>query len=86
MKVTFHFTNNLFYIAGTTKCVPLVPPMKGAIACDNWEGGQYCQIQCQNGTELSSVSLNKLYVCTLHGDWSIAPPEIKSCTGQLQKR
>ena len=64
-------------------CVALPPPKNGAVACDNWEGGQFCQVQCKNGTQMSSVSLNKLYVCqSENGEWSSNPPKVKTCRGK----
>ncbi|KAH3787396.1 hypothetical protein DPMN_165520 [Dreissena polymorpha] len=62
----------------TLQCTPLEPPKSGAIACDNWLGGEFCQAQCQNGTEMPNVDLNGLYVCDDVGNW-IPPPMFKAC-------
>ncbi|XP_053381797.1 sushi, von Willebrand factor type A, EGF and pentraxin domain-containing protein 1-like [Mercenaria mercenaria] len=60
-------------------CVTIPPPKNGAVVCDNWEEGQYCQVQCKNGTQMSSVSLKKLYVCKGNGEWSEKTPTVKTC-------
>lgn len=77
--------NVKFYFPDGRSCVDLQPPKNGAIACDNWEGGQFCQVQCKNGTEMSSVSLNKFYVCNRDGEWSAVLPNIKTCRRECRK-
>lgn len=63
------------------KCVPLQPPTDGALACDNWIGGEFCQAQCRNGTEMPNVNLGTLYVCNEDGNWG-TPPTFKPCKGR----
>lgn len=68
------------FLSDTLKCVPLRPPANGAVACDNWMGGEICQAQCRNGTEMPNVNLGTLYVCNTRGDWG-PPPSLKPCEG-----
>jgi hypothetical protein len=77
------FNDELCFLDGRT-CADIPPPKNGAVVCDNWEGGEFCQVQCKNGTQMSSVSLNKLYVCQgQKGEWSSDPPKVKTCRGKL---
>ncbi|XP_046377661.2 uncharacterized protein LOC124149874 [Haliotis rufescens] len=53
-------------------CPDLPAPNNGAMACDTWTRGSQCQLQCNDEYDIpDSVSLQKLYLCTLDtGIWS----------------
>ncbi|XP_071080206.1 sushi, von Willebrand factor type A, EGF and pentraxin domain-containing protein 1-like [Haliotis cracherodii] len=54
-------------------CPQLAPPGNGALACDLWEGGNYCQMQCMKGTDVPPTFLyKKLFVCGKSGSWDFA--------------
>ncbi|XP_067681709.1 sushi, von Willebrand factor type A, EGF and pentraxin domain-containing protein 1-like [Haliotis asinina] len=52
-------------------CPLLTPPGDGALVCDLWEDGNYCQMQCMNGTDISPrFPYKKLFVCGRSGTWN----------------
>ncbi|XP_052228764.1 uncharacterized protein LOC127842990 isoform X2 [Dreissena polymorpha] len=53
----------------THSCHPLIPPTNGAVVCDNWMGGEMCQLQCQTGKQMADDMLGKLLVCHSPGGW-----------------
>ncbi|XP_046569114.1 LOW QUALITY PROTEIN: uncharacterized protein LOC124277463 [Haliotis rubra] len=55
-------------------CRDLTPPHNGALACDIWEDGHFCQMQCSRGTDLtrSTAFYGNLMVCAESGDWKIS--------------
>ncbi|XP_046380159.2 sushi, von Willebrand factor type A, EGF and pentraxin domain-containing protein 1-like [Haliotis rufescens] len=66
-------------------CRELSPPTNGALACDLWEDGNFCQMQCMKGTDLtrSTAHFGQLMVCGESGDWKIGPlpiQELPACT------
>ncbi|WAR06501.1 LOW QUALITY PROTEIN: SRPX2-like protein, partial [Mya arenaria] len=63
----------------TSQCLKITPPRHGALACDNWLGGSFCQAQCQNGTEIPRVNLETLYVCSDDGNWMPTLPQFTPC-------
>ncbi|XP_067655947.1 sushi, von Willebrand factor type A, EGF and pentraxin domain-containing protein 1-like [Haliotis asinina] len=47
------------------------PPVNGALACDLWENGRFCQMQCMKGTDIPpSFTAWKLFVCSESGKWN----------------
>ncbi|XP_052797953.1 sushi, von Willebrand factor type A, EGF and pentraxin domain-containing protein 1-like isoform X2 [Mya arenaria] len=62
----------------TLKCTMINPPRNGAVVCDNWLGGTFCQGQCRSGTEMPNVDLTKLYVCSREVKWD-PTPQFKPC-------
>ena len=87
-SVCLYLFNNVRYTdillrlltSDTNNCVPIQPPTNGAIACDNWEGGEFCQAQCQQGTTMRGGTLGQLHVCLDSGDWS-PEPKLLPCKG-----
>ncbi|KAK6186939.1 hypothetical protein SNE40_006195 [Patella caerulea] len=72
----------------TANCPHLRPPDNGAIACDNWYGGQVCQLQCRKGYDVSrrDTRFNQLLLCGDSGCWNndvnfpqTVPKECKYC-------
>ncbi|KAK3602544.1 hypothetical protein CHS0354_003796 [Potamilus streckersoni] len=53
------------------ECVPLTPPKDGAVVCDTWKGGIFCQFQCMNGTTMHVQGWQRLHVCSDNGAWDI---------------
>lgn len=78
--MTFCFICGVIFHKDTQKCVAIKPPKDGAVACDNWLGGEFCQAQCKNGTEMSGFDLGRLFVCQHNGEWS-HPATLKPCKG-----
>lgn len=76
--ITYMYFNN---IADTNNCVPITPPTNGAIACDNWSSGKFCQALCQKGTDMAYSTLDKLYTCGHDGSWW-PTPKLGSCKGK----
>ena len=58
----------IFAFAVTNTCVQLKPPKNGALACDNWLGGELCQYQCKEKYD-SFRDWKKLTVCQKSGSW-----------------
>ncbi|KAL3870958.1 hypothetical protein ACJMK2_038983 [Sinanodonta woodiana] len=52
-----------------TKCEQLKPPKNGAVVCDVWRGGSYCQFQCMNKTTMLDKDWRQLFVCSDSGQW-----------------
>ncbi|KAL3870926.1 hypothetical protein ACJMK2_038954 [Sinanodonta woodiana] len=52
-----------------TKCEQLKPPNNGAVVCDVWRGGSYCQFQCMNKTTMFDKDWRQLFVCSDSGQW-----------------
>ncbi|XP_052237854.1 sushi, von Willebrand factor type A, EGF and pentraxin domain-containing protein 1-like [Dreissena polymorpha] len=78
-------------VKGTHSCHPLPVPTNGAVVCDNWMGGQVCQLQCQAGTRMADDMLGKLLVCHLPGDWwaidvVLPQPVFQACTNITSAR
>ncbi|XP_071100584.1 sushi, von Willebrand factor type A, EGF and pentraxin domain-containing protein 1-like [Haliotis cracherodii] len=52
-------------------CPKPEPPVNGALACDLWENGRFCQMQCTKGTDIPpSFTAWKLFVCSESGKWN----------------
>ncbi|KAI0218171.1 hypothetical protein LSAT2_030102 [Lamellibrachia satsuma] len=53
-------------------CHPLQPPANGSLACDYWLYGRFCQMYCQEGTDLprGSDDVGRLLVCNNNGEWT----------------
>lgn len=46
------------------------PPKNGALACDRWLGGQFCQVFCRDGyTVLPGKKVERMLTCSLSGKW-----------------
>ncbi|XP_060063503.1 uncharacterized protein LOC132543962 [Ylistrum balloti] len=49
----------------------LEPPSHGAVACDYWLGGKFCQMLCRNGYDVPAGYLfREMYVCGESGSWT----------------
>lgn len=70
-------------LVDTTTCLTITPPRNGAVVCDTWLGGEFCQAQCRNGTTMSSVDLGTLYVCSKNGNWIPSPSLNTACQRML---
>ena len=53
------------------QCPRLDPPVNGALACDYWLYGQFCEMFCQKGTDIAKGrAVPELLVCSTEGSWS----------------
>ncbi|KAL3870955.1 hypothetical protein ACJMK2_038980 [Sinanodonta woodiana] len=52
-----------------TKCEQLKPPNNGAVVCDVWRGGSFCQFQCMENTTMLDKDWRQLFVCSDSGLW-----------------
>jgi len=64
-------------VSVTEKCPSLSAPRYGALSCDIWVGGRYCQMQCQGGYDVPRF-FPGLSVCSDDGDW-FPKDNIKDC-------
>ena len=58
------------------QCPRLDPPVNGALACDYWLYGQFCQMFCQKGMDIAhgmKGRIPKILVCHKEGSWSSGP-------------
>lgn len=45
-------------------------PKNGALACDTWLGGQFCQMLCRDGYDVSpGRKFEEMLTCGESGDW-----------------
>lgn len=53
------------------KCAKEVsPPGNGALACDKWFGGKFCQMLCKEGYDVSpGRDFEEMLVCGESGEW-----------------
>lgn len=53
------------------KCAKkLIPPGNGALACDKWYGGKFCQMLCKEGYDVSpGKDFEEMLVCGQSGEW-----------------
>ncbi|XP_056010712.1 sushi, von Willebrand factor type A, EGF and pentraxin domain-containing protein 1-like isoform X1 [Ostrea edulis] len=53
------------------RCVDLPsPPKNGAVVCDTWLDGRFCQVQCQNGYDFQpGYRFYDILVCGGNGQW-----------------
>ncbi|XP_050389147.1 sushi, von Willebrand factor type A, EGF and pentraxin domain-containing protein 1 isoform X2 [Patella vulgata] len=72
----------------TANCPYLKPPDNGAIACNIWYGGKFCQLQCQKGYDVTPeyTQFKQLLMCGKSGCWNndvnfpqTLPKECKHC-------
>ncbi|KAL4218701.1 hypothetical protein ACF0H5_021289 [Mactra antiquata] len=72
------FDNNQPYCELEESCPALQPPDNGALACDTWFAGRFCQMQCQEGyvvTDDKDTSIDErdkhkqLLVCSDSTTW-----------------
>lgn len=61
----------LYCILVLQKCAKkLVPPGNGALACDKWYGGKFCQMLCKEGYDVSpGRNFEEMLVCGQSGEW-----------------
>ena len=63
-------TNCILFYAGINSCSELNPPNNGALACDTWLDGRFCQILCQENYVLNGKdSSSNLLICGDSGTW-----------------
>ena len=85
-------TLSAFYliIVSVIECPSLEAPTNGALACTTWIKGRICQVECNEGYDISEVYATApagfgvgLYSCnTITGDWTPDPPA-PECSGKL---
>lgn len=53
------------------KCAKkITPPGNGALACDKWYGGKFCQMLCKEGYDVSpGRNFEEMLVCGESGEW-----------------
>lgn len=53
------------------KCAKkITPPGNGALACDKWYGGKFCQMLCKEGYDVSpGRNFEEMLVCGQSGEW-----------------
>ncbi|XP_033728072.1 uncharacterized protein LOC117317375 [Pecten maximus] len=57
----------------------LRPPDNGALACDNWFGGKFCQMLCKKGYDIPPGYIHSdMYVCGESGQW-LPGPDLPNC-------
>lgn len=60
----------------------LNPPTNGALACDYWLGGKFCQIQCRKGYTIDpAYQMHQMFVCSEEGKW-FPSTNIPDCTSK----
>lgn len=60
----------------------LNPPVNGALACDYWFGGKFCQMQCRKGYNIDpAYRMHQMFVCSEQGRW-LPSKNIPDCTSE----
>ena len=73
-----------FAVIERCKTTPNVP-RNGALACDTWLGGKYCQMQCKEGYDVRpGFPFHELLVCSVEGEWT--PPNVLPLSDCTSKR
>ena len=75
----------LFSALPGSPCHPLQPPANGSLACDYWLYGRFCQMYCQEGTDLprGSDDVGRLLVCNNNGEWTYKK-KLPPCKSELR--
>lgn len=48
-----------------------IPPGNGALACDKWFGGVFCQMLCKEGYDVPpGRDFAEMFVCGDSGEWT----------------
>ncbi|XP_060607326.1 uncharacterized protein LOC132759553 [Ruditapes philippinarum] len=68
------FMNNQPYCENIETCPALRPPDNGALACDTWLQGKFCQILCEDGYVVKDdiAVQESLLVCGDSGTWYLS--------------
>ncbi|XP_041369905.1 sushi, von Willebrand factor type A, EGF and pentraxin domain-containing protein 1-like [Gigantopelta aegis] len=71
------------------KCPPLRAPDNGAMVCDTWFGGQFCQFMCRNGIDIPRTFKEyQLFHCGNTGIWNLnkcLADKIPNCVNPCDK-
>lgn len=61
----------LYNVLVMQKCArKITPPGNGALACDKWYGGKFCQMLCKEGYDVSpGRNFEEMLVCGESGRW-----------------
>ncbi|XP_021348028.1 uncharacterized protein LOC110446988 isoform X2 [Mizuhopecten yessoensis] len=70
--VTWHWGSHQPFCEAQHLCEDrLEPPSHGAVACDYWLGGKFCQMLCRKGYDVpAGYQFPEMYVCGESGLWT----------------